>query len=212
MRQRNQVSSTFRRQTQAAQVRRMVLARFLLGEVSDRMTDTYKQCAKCQQRPTHAGWWHDKFCSKCGGERENITPIPYTGEPDTKGIYRIVIDVEYEFRNIVHAQESAGKSMLGEKEIKFIDIKRDAVQVSLSLSTVTPATHPYVCRYCRDEYHRAHPDVSPTTEGRCEVCNKQDWVKRVEKAEDAKPKTPQCLNCGMPNPPEGHWESCPEGK
>lgn len=146
---------------------------------------SYNRCTKCHER----GQFDAKFCAQCGGEMEQHQPLPYTSEGPKKGIYRITIVVEREFRNDDHAEECAHKSTLGEEECYFRDMTPDsridgAVPVKLEFvrSTVTPETHPYVCRFCRDEstseHDRSNPPVSATTEGRCEWCDNQDWTLR----------------------------------
>jgi hypothetical protein len=113
---------------------------------------------------------------------EIVEPLPYVGESPFKGVYRIAIILEREFSSKEYAEECAQKSTLGEEECRFIDCDSSTVNVEFVRSTVTPETHPYICRYCRDEsdnhYDSANPPVSHTTEGRCEYCDQQDWTKR----------------------------------
>ena len=140
--------------------------------------EDYKQCRKCN----HRGRLDESFCGKCGGELQLFKPLPYSGEDDTRGIYRVTIVVEREFRNQDHAEEAAGKSELGEDEGRFYDIPGRIIKTELVRSTVTPETHPYVCGYCRDEgetrYYREHPPITDNPETRCNGCSKTAWEPR----------------------------------
>lgn len=137
-----------------------------------------KQCSKC----SHQGEWSDKFCRQCGGGMQEVRQLPYVGENPKKGIYRITITIEREFRHQDHADECAGKSMLGEDEVRFADCDVNDIKVKFLRTTVGRETHPWECRSCRDEANNAHdrknPYVSHTDQGRCEGCGHQDWVKR----------------------------------
>lgn len=141
-------------------------------------------CEKCSHRGR--GNWDDQFCSKCGGTLKKFESLPYVGEDPTKGIYRITIVVEQEFRNSGHAQETAEKSELGEDEGYFRDCDgvggEKPIKWEFIRSTVTAETHPYECKTCKtgtNEYLQANPPVAKTIEGRCDYCDQQDWVERI---------------------------------
>jgi hypothetical protein len=138
----------------------------------------YKKCRKCD----HRGKLDENFCVQCGTALDLFKPLPYSGEADTRGVYRITIIVEREFRNKDHAEEAAGKSCLGEDGGRFWDIPGKIIKSELVRSTVPPETHPYICGYCRDEspdaYQREHPPVTNNIETRCCDCGNTAWEPR----------------------------------
>jgi len=155
------------------------------------MIQAYKQCEKCSFR----GGWEDKFCNQCGSKMQEIRPLPFVGDSQTRGIYRVTICIEREFDSEDEAEEAASRSYLND-EIRFCRCDPNSrkpglkpIQVALVRSTVTLKTHPYVCRFCRDNEEEILeadllggpallPPVSHTTEGRCNHCDMQDWVSR----------------------------------
>lgn len=130
------------------------------------------RCSGCDKLATQ----EDKFCNLCGKPIQHIQRLPYVGASPDKGVYRITLVAEDEFRSKVHAEEVAGRSTLYEGDGKIISRKIEFVR-----TTVGPDTHPFVCSHCRDQgdrYMRQHPPVSHTDQGRCEYCSQQSWERR----------------------------------
>lgn len=139
----------------------------------------FKQCALY-----HRGETADNFCRICGGPMQTISQLPFVGENPTKGTYQITIVANYEFRNQDAAEEAAGKSILGEVEVRFYDLiekSKGKLEVKFIESTVTKKTHPFVCGTCQkseNTYISKNPYVSHTDQGICENCGEQNWIKR----------------------------------
>ena len=138
--------------------------------------DAYKRCKKCQER---AKDWDDIFCRKCGGEIEQVRLAPHVGVSPSSGTYRITIVAEYDFRSDDHANEAAYKSRLGEEDVRFSEL--DARINYVKIKGPTKKSHPYKCKDCDSgEGHSYNCEGiwSDTTEGRCECCGCEEWVKR----------------------------------
>ncbi|MBT6691011.1 hypothetical protein HOB10_01605 [Candidatus Parcubacteria bacterium] len=121
------------------------------------------ECKNC-------GHSHDpstaKFCSECATEYTPEDKLPWIGDCKDRGVFRITFAaVEGEFDHDDAATDAARHSNWNEDD-EFPNFTLKKIS-----STVTAATHPYICGGCGDY-------VSEHTDGKCQGCDAQDWQLR----------------------------------
>ena len=126
------------------------------------------RCNECGQ---YEGDNSSNFCKKCGAKFQKENKLPCIGKFKETGIYRITFaPVEDEFSADDSANDAARHSSW------FEDREFDDYEIEFVKSTVTRATHPYICNNC-------HQHVSEHTEGRCGDCGEQNWIQRTDETE-----------------------------